>query len=191
MASAHKLRFGQDLILYNLELSESVDGFDGEAHKEAWNEDPIWQGVRENVEGITGIRDWAEAFFAAAVIFEPLVGELFRSEFIMQVAAPQGDFVTPTLMGAGESDTARDARVARALFGMLANDEQHGEQNRKTMDGWLREWAPRSIAAGRAMQPIWSQPGEKVIRFEDSMEHARRRFDEVLADLNLNAKELD
>ncbi len=32
----------------------------------------------------------------------------------MQVAAPQGDFVTPTLMGAGESDTARDARVARA-----------------------------------------------------------------------------
>ena len=109
----------------------------------------------------------------------------------MQVAAPQGDFVTPTLMGAGESDTARDARVARALFGMLANDEEHGEHNRKTMDGWLREWTPRSIAAGRAMQPIWSQPGEKVIRFEDSMEHARRRFDEVLADLNLDAKEID
>jgi len=94
-------------------------------------------------------------------------------------------------MGAGEADTARDARVARALFGMLANDSEHGEHNRKTMDGWLRDWAPRSIAAGRAMQPIWSQPGEKVIRFEDSMEHARRRFDEVLADLNLNAKELD
>ncbi len=67
VASAHKLRFGQDMILYNLELSESVEGFDGEAHKEAWNNDPIWQGVRENVEGITGIRDWAEAFFAATV----------------------------------------------------------------------------------------------------------------------------
>ena len=90
VASAHKLRFGQDLILYNLELSESVDGFDGDAHKEAWISDPIWQGVRENVEGITGIRDWAEAFFAAAVIFEPLVGELFRSEFIMQVGGAAG-----------------------------------------------------------------------------------------------------
>jgi len=191
VASAHKLRFGQDMILYNLELSESVDGFDGAAHKDAWKNDPIWQGVRENVEGITGIRDWAQAFFVAAVIFEPLVGELFRSEFIMQVAAPQGDFVTPTLMGAGEADTARDARVARTLFGMLANDEEHGEHNRRTMDGWLREWTPRSIAAGRAMQPIWSQPGEKVIRFEDSLEHARRRFDEVLGDLHLNAKELD
>ncbi len=191
VASAHKLRFGQDLILYNLELTESVEGFDGEAHKEAWNDDPIWQGVRENVEGITGIRDWAEAFFAAAVVFEPLVGELFRSEFIMQAAAPQGDFVTPTLMGAGEADTARDARVARALFSMLADDEKHGEENQATMSAWLKEWTPKSIAAGRAMQPIWSQPGEKVIRFEDSMEHSRRRFDEILAPFHLDSKELD
>ena len=51
VASAHKLRFGQDLILYNLELSESDRGFDGAAHKDAWNNDPVWQGVRENVEG--------------------------------------------------------------------------------------------------------------------------------------------
>ncbi len=190
VASAHKLRFGQDLILYNLELSENVDGFDGDAHKDAWNNDPIWQGVRENVEGITGIRDWAEAFFVATVVFEPLVGELFRSEFIMQAAAPQGDFVTPTLMGAGESDTARDARVSRALFGMLAHDEKHGEENQATMMGWLKEWTPKSLSAGRTMQPIWSQPGEKVIRFEESLEHAQGRFDEILAEFNLNSKEL-
>jgi len=190
VASAHKLRFGQDLILYNLELSESVDGFDGDAHKDAWNNDPIWQGVRENVEGITGIRDWAEAFFVATVIFEPLVGELFRSEFIMQAAAPQGDFVTPTLMGAGESDTARDLRVARALYGMLAHDEKHGEENRATMTGWLKEWTPKSLEAGRTLQPIWSQPGEKVIRFEESLEHSTSRFDEILGEFNLNSKEL-
>jgi propane 2-monooxygenase small subunit len=190
VASAHKLRFAQDLILYNLDLSESIDGFDGQAHKEAWVNDPIWQGVRENVERLTAVRDWAEAFFASAVVFEPLVGELFRSEFVMQVAAPQGDFVTPTLMGAGEADTARDARVARRLYSMLANDEQHGEQNQATMQSWLEEWTPRSIAAGRAMQPIWSQPGEKVIRFEESLEHAQRRFAEILSDFHLNAKEL-
>ena len=190
VASAHKLRFGQDLILYNLELTENVDGFDGEAHKDAWNNDPIWQGVRENVEGITGIRDWAEAFFVATVIFEPLVGELFRSEFIMQAAAPQGDFVTPTLMGAGESDTARDLRVARALYGMLAHDEKHGEENQATMTGWLKEWTPKSLEAGRTLQPIWSQPGEKVIRFEESLEHSTSRFDEILGEFNLNSKEL-
>jgi propane monooxygenase small subunit len=190
VASAHKLRFGQDMILYNLELSEEIEGFDGEAHKEAWNADPIWQGVRRNVEEITAVRDWAEAFFAASVVFEPLVGELFRSEFVMQAAALQGDFVTPTLMGAGESDTARDARVSRALFSMLADDDEHGESNRRTMQGWLSEWAPKSLAAARELQPIWSQPGEKVIRFEESMEHARNRFDERLTALSLDGKDL-
>jgi propane 2-monooxygenase small subunit len=124
-------------------------------------------------------------------VFEPLVGELFRSEFVMQVAAPQGDFVTPTLMGAGESDTARDWRGSRALFKMLSDDEQHSEANRATMQSWLDTWAPYSVAAARALQPIWSQPGEKVIRFEQSLEHSRRRFNEVVAELNLNPKELD
>ena len=190
VASAHKLRFGQDLILYNLELTDSIEGFDGEAHKDAWDNDPIWQATRENVEQITAVRDWAQAFFAATVVFEPLVGELFRSEFIMQDAAPQGDFVTPTLMGAGESDTARDNRVSRALFGMLSNDEKFGEENRATMQSWLAEWVPKSNAAARALQPIWSQPGEKVIRFEESLERSHQRFTEVLDDLHLDAKEL-
>jgi propane monooxygenase small subunit len=191
VASAHKLRFGQDLILYNLELSEEIEGFDGSAHKDAWIDDPVWQGTRENVERITAARDWAEAFFAAAVVFEPLVGELFRSEFVMQVAAPQGDFVTPTLMGAGEADTARDQRVARTLYRMLSDDETFSAENRATMQSWLDKWTPLSVAAGRAMQPIWSQPGEKVIRFEDSLEHAKRRFDDLVGALNLKTKDLD
>jgi propane monooxygenase small subunit len=59
------------------------------------------------------------------------------------------------------------------------------------MQGWLERWTPQSIAAGRTLQPVWSQPGEKVIRFEESLEHARRRFEEIVAELNLNAKEFD
>ncbi len=41
------------------------------------------------------------------------------------------------------------------------------------------------------MQPIWSQPGEKVIRFEDSFEHAERRYAEVVGELNLNVTEVN
>ena len=57
----------------------------------------------------------------------------------MQVAAPHGDFVTPTIMGAGESDAAREQRVARALFRMLTDDEAHGAENKETMQGWLED----------------------------------------------------
>jgi propane monooxygenase small subunit len=185
VGATHKLRFAQDLILYNLEVSEQAKEFDGTAHKKSWQEDPIWQGTRENVEKLTGVRDWAEAFFGTAVVFEPLVGELFRSGFVMQVAAPQGDFVTPVLMGTAENDAAREQRGARALFRMLIDDEEHGEANRKVMQGWLEEWVPVSINAGKQLQPIWSLPSEKVVRFEDALDRSRERFSDLLEDLTL------
>ena len=103
--SARKIRFAQDLALYNLTLSEEIEGFDGSAHVDAWNSDSEWQGARKLTEALTAVEDdWGEAMFATNVVFEPLVGELFRSNLVMQSAAPNGDFVTPTVMGAGEND---------------------------------------------------------------------------------------
>jgi propane monooxygenase small subunit len=191
VAAAHKLRFAQDLILYNLEVSEEIEGFDGAAHKETWQSDPIWQPTREAVEGLTGVRDWAEAFFATAVVFEPLVGELFRSGFVMQAAAINGDFVTPTVIGTGEADVAREQRGARALFGMLADDEAHGAANKAVMQEWLSQWTPACVAAAKQLQPIWSQPSEKVVRFDDAYDRSRTRFEGLLSDMGLETpKEL-
>jgi propane 2-monooxygenase small subunit len=191
VAAAHKLRFAQDLILYNLEVSEQVDSFDGAAHRAVWQEDPVWKGTRENVERLTATRDWAEAYFATTLVFEPLVGELFRSHFVMQTAAPQGDYVTPTLIGAGEADVARDQRGARRLYKMLADDPEHGAENRAVLQKWLDAWAPLSVKAGLDLQPIWSQVSEKVVTFAQSRERAQTRFTELLDELGLsNAKEL-
>jgi propane monooxygenase small subunit len=106
-------------------------------------------------------------------VFEPLVGELFRSGFVMQVAALHGDFVTPTIMGAGESDAAREQRGARALYRMLADDEAHGARTRRSCRAGCEDGGG---AIGRAqLQPIWSQISEKVVRFEDSLERSRGR----------------
>ena len=87
--SMHRIRAAQDLALYNLTLSEEIEGFDGTAHLETWNSDPAWQGVREVAEQLTAIDDWCEAIFAANVVFEPLVGELFRSQLVQQAAPAQ------------------------------------------------------------------------------------------------------
>jgi propane 2-monooxygenase small subunit len=187
VGAAHKLRFAQDLILYNLTLSEEVKGFNGAIHRQTWQEDPVWQLTREFVERLTGVRDWAEQWFVTAIVFEPLLGELFRSGFVMQVAALHGDFVTPTIMGAGESDAAREQRGARALYRMLAEDETHGEENRSIMQGWLRSWSEDAVSAARQLQPIWSQVSEKVVRFEDSLERSRGRLQTLVAEVGLEA----
>jgi propane 2-monooxygenase small subunit len=103
----------------------------------------------------------------------------------MQVAALHGDFVTPTIMGAGESDAAREQRGARALYGMLASDPAHGAGNREIMQGWLASWTGDAVAAARQLQPIWSQLSEKVVRFEDSFERSQGRMASLLSDIGL------
>jgi propane monooxygenase small subunit len=189
----HRIRSAQDLALYNLSLTEEVPGFDGSAHLQTWNEDPAWQGVRATAEALTNIWDWGEAVFAANVVFEPLVGELFRSNLVQQAAPANGDFVTPTLVGAEEYDYAeRDLRYTRALFEPLVRDREFAAQNTELMRSWLQNWVPKCLEAARTLQPLWSQPDAKPPRFEDGLDRAKNRFTGILSDLGLpTPKELN
>ncbi|MGH3615595.1 MAG: toluene hydroxylase [Pseudonocardia sp.] len=192
--SAHKIRFAQDLALYNLTLSEEIDGFDGTAHLDAWNNAPEWQGARKVTEALTAVDDdWGESIFATNVVFEPLVGELFRSNLVQQYAAANGDFVTPTVIGAGENDYAqRDLRWTKACFAPLVTDREFADHNTEIMTGWLSKWVPTCLEAARTMQPMWSQPDAKPTRFEDSLDRAKSRFSGIVTDLGLTPpKELE
>ena len=191
--SAHKIRFAQDLALYNLTLSEEIEGFDGSAHVDAWNNDPAWQGARKLCEALTAVEDdWGEAIFATNIVFEPLIGELFRSGLVMQAAAGNGDYVTPTVVGAGEVDYAqRDLRWSQRCFGPLVQDREFADHNKQVMNGWLSHWVPQALEAARTMQPLWSQPDAKPPRFEDTLDRAKNRFAGILNDLGLETpKEL-
>lgn len=190
--AAHKLRFAQDLALFNLDLSESGVDFDGTAHKEVWQSAPEWQATREVVERLTAVGDWCELLFATNVVFEQLVGSLFRSDLIMQIAARNGDYITPTIVGTGEHDYDRDLSYTRALFRMLTRDEEVGDANKELFAGWLSTWVPRCLDAARALQPIWSQPADKAVTFATSLDVARDQFRSLLEEIGLDVpKELD
>jgi propane monooxygenase small subunit len=120
-------------------------------------------------------------------VFEPLVGELFRSSLVQQASPGNGDFVTPTVMGAGEYDyAARDLRYTKAMFELLTNDKEFADYNKQIIDQWLTTWVPRCIRAAREMQPLWSQPDFKPPRFEDCLDRAKNRFSGILSELSLN-----
>jgi propane monooxygenase small subunit len=184
--SMHRIRFAQDLALYNLTLTEEIEGFDGTAHIQAWNSDPCWQGVRKVTEQLTCVDDWAEAVFATNIVFEPLVGELFRSHLVQQAAPGNGDFVTPTVVGVGEHDYAvRDLRWTTAMLQLLTEDREFAEHNKALMGQWLSTWVPRCLLAARALQPLWSQTDAKPPRFEDGLDRVKSRFTGILTDLGL------
>ena len=184
--AAHKMRFAQDLALFNLDLSEADVSFDGSAHVEVWKNAPEWQPTREVVEQLTAVSDWCELLFATNIVFEQLVGSLFRTELVMQISARNGDYITPTIVGTGEHDYDRDLNYTRMLFQLLTHDPEYGEANRALFDEWMAVWVPRCLAAARALQPIWSQPADKAVTFATSLEAASAKFTVLLESLGLD-----
>jgi len=111
---------------------------------------------------------------------------------VMQAAPRNGDFCTPTVIGAEEYDFAeRDLRYTIPIFHLLTNDREFADHNKGLLSGWLSTWTGRALAAARTMQSLWSLPDAKPPRFEDSLDAAKNRFAGILNDVNLDApKEL-
>jgi propane monooxygenase small subunit len=163
--ASYKLRLAQDITLYLSELGLDLPELDASAGKRHWLEDPIWQKAREAIEGVMGTNDYMEQYFATNVVVEPLVCELFRSGFIMQVAAGQNDFMTPAVISAGEADYERNLANTVELLSILTADTKHGADNRSILEGWLKDHAERAVAAAQQLQPIWSLPTSKRAQF--------------------------
>ncbi len=186
--SSYKLRFSQDLTLYLGELALDLEGFDLDAGKQHWMENPTWQGTRHAIEAIMGANDYLEQYFAANVIFEPLVAELFRSGMVLQLAASQNDFMTPSVVSAAEGDYERNLANTVELFTMLTQDEAHGEANRKILVGWAEKHGQLATEAANLLQPIWSQPRVKVAQFTDAVEQSHNRLRAISAQIGFDAR---
>ncbi|WP_300056179.1 aromatic/alkene monooxygenase hydroxylase subunit beta [uncultured Roseobacter sp.] len=184
--SSYKLRLSQDITLYLAEIGMDIEGWDDDLGKKTWLEDPIWQPTREAVESIMGCEDYLEQYFVINLIFEPLVGELFRSGFLMQAAAANNDFITPPVISAAEADYERNLANTIDLMYLLATDEQHGADNKALMQSWVKKHGDLADKAAAALQPIWSQPHSKPVSFEDVKAVSHERLGQILNELGLS-----
>ncbi len=184
--SSYKLRFSQDLTLYLGEVGLDIEGgIDRDAGKKHWMEDPIWQGTRRAIEEIMAGSDYLEQYVAINFVFEPLVGELFRSGFILQMAAAHNDFITPSVVSAAEGDYERNLANCVELVHTLLNDRDYSLHNRVIIGEWIEKHAKLAHSAAAQLQPIWSLPRVKVTSFAESFELARNRFNNVLQQCGL------
>lgn len=184
--SSYKLRFAQDLTLYIAEIGMDLPNMDLDAGKEHWLEDPIWQGTRMAIETISGSTDYLEQYFAVNIVFEPLVAELFRSGFIMQCAAANNDFVTPAIVSAAEADFEHNLANAIELFYILGEDDTHGAENKKVMQGWADKYVALCQEAALQLQPIWSKARVKPVTYIDSIAAAENRFQKISTELGIS-----
>ena len=183
--SSYKLRFSQDITLYLSEIGLDLPGFDAAAGKTHWLDDPIWQGTRKSIKSIMGSSDYLEQYFATNAVFEPLVGELFRSGFLMQAASAQNDFITPAVVSAAEADYERNLANTVELFHLLGTDPEYGKHNIELFNRWFATHTKLALDAANQLQPIWSQPRVKVASFADALAHAKNRIKAIASELGL------
>lgn len=183
--SSYKLRLAQDITLYLAEIGMDLEGWDDELGKKTWLDEPVWQGTRRAVETIMGTTDYLEQYFAINIVFEPLVGELFRSGFLMQAAAANNDFVTPAVISAAEADYERNLANAIDLLYLLVSDPQFGKSNKSLFEGWLKKHGALAEDAAKGLQPIWSQPHSKPVAFADVKEKSAERLAMIVGELGL------
>ena len=184
--SSYKLRLAQDITLYLAEIGMDIPGWNDELGKKAWLEDGAWQGTREAVETIMGTEDYLEQYFAINIVFEPLVGELFRSGFLMQVAAANHDFITPAVISAAEADYERNLANTIDLMYLLAHDEKHASHNQALFKAWLKRHRALADKAAQGLQPIWSTPHSKPVSFDDVRAQSHERIGKIIGELGLN-----
>jgi propane monooxygenase small subunit len=183
--SSYKLRLSQDITLFLAEIGMDIDGWDDEAGKKAWLEDPMWQGTRECIETIMGTEDYLEQYFAINLVFEPLVGELFRSGFLMQAGAANNDFMTPSVITSAEGDYERNLANTIDLIHLLVTDEKFGTSNQTLFQGWVKKHAALAEKAAKLLQPLWSMPHSKPISFDEARIVSEERFAKILGEINL------
>ena len=183
--SSYKMRFAQDLTLYLGDIGLDIPGFDAEIGKKQWLDDPIWQPTRQLIETIGGETDYLAKYFAINIVFEPLVGELFRSGFIMQMAAAQNDFLTPTVVSSAEGDYQRNLANTVELLHMLVSDSAHSAHNIGLFNSWLKTYGDLAVRAAKNLQPLWSLPHTKVAQFEGAYATAVERMQTITSQLGL------
>ena len=150
VGAVHKLRFAQDIILYNLEVSEQIEGFDGSAHKDVVAERPDLAGrARERREADRHPR------LGAGVLRDGGRLRAARRRAVPQRVRHAGRGAAGRLRHAGDHGLRRGrhapaSSAARArCSGCSPTTSSTAPPTSELMQSWLDEWIPVSLA-GRA-----------------------------------------
>ncbi len=184
--ASYKLRLSQDITLYLGDIGLDIP-IDEPAGKQTWLEHPAWQGTRRAVEAILAGTDHLEVYFAVNIVFEVLVGELFRTGFILRAAPLHNDSVTPMVVSAAADDYRRNLANTLTLMKLLSGDATHSEHNKAVMQQWLQTYLPLCLEAAAALEPIWALSTKGDLSYPAAVAEARYRFKDILTEIGIGA----
>jgi toluene monooxygenase system protein E len=144
--AADEARLMQRIAYRTAELRKHRDGHRfGAQEREAWENDPVWQGFRELLENALVAWDWGECFVALNLVAKPAFDEA-TLRMMSQAASNSGDELLHQLCLSHRGDVTRSRRWTGALLAHLAETSH----NRAVVASWLERWVPLADKALRS-----------------------------------------
>lgn len=155
-----RMRHAQDVVLYLMELEDSIPGFQEQDPKELWLRGEAYQPARRMTEELMVLQDWGELAVAVNLIVDPIFSEMGISQLLRRHAAQHGDYITPAIVMSVERDRRRNqAWTAELVKMVLAEEVSARDQNRRLIQEWVERWTPRAVAAARGLMPLFDRLG--------------------------------
>ena len=183
--ASDKVRHQQDIVHLIFELQEALPAYSDAQARPAWMTSPALVPIRECIECLINSDDWAEIVIVLGLVFEPLVGDLFKIEFMSRNASNNGDAVTPMILANARRDSKYHLQIVQALVSMVQADASHGVANKKIIRNWLLKWTPMCEQAAQAMQPVFEIEGIVAGPFDPALSQVKQAQASLVEGLGL------
>jgi toluene monooxygenase system protein E len=125
----------------------------GSRARQTWQDDPIWQPLREIIEMLLVTWDWGEALVALEFVLKPAFDELFMTQF-GRLARAAGDDGLDRIFFSLNEDCAWHRAWSGSLIQTAIRDTP---ESALVVQGWIENWAPLISRAISAFLPIFDE----------------------------------
>ncbi len=166
--AADEMRRVQRLAYRMRQLQVTHSQF-GRTAQQTWQDDPIWQPLREVIETLLVTWDWGEALVALQFVLKPALDELFMTQF-GRLARAGGDDVLDRMFFSLNEDCAWHRAWSGSLLLTAIRDTP---ASIPAVERWIETWVPRVSRAIAAFHPI----------FDEMLPGGEARFATVLGEI--------
>lgn len=119
----------------------------GQDSQTIWEQDPLWQPLREVIEQLLITYDWSEAFIALNLVLKPLLDRFFMIQF-SHLAKKEGDYLLAEIFFSLYKDCQWHQEWSTALVRMIIEDFP---ENQRVILHSIKKWYPFVF---RAVSPM-------------------------------------
>lgn len=182
MQAGDEIRRVQRIAYRTRLLQLAYPGF-AENSKALWEEDALWQPLREAIEKLLIAYDWGESFAGLNLVLKPMVDELFMTH-LSELGRREGDYILGELFFSLNHDCRWHRDWSQALVKMAVEDTP---ANKGVLQGWINKWYPLAERAVTAFEPVFEEmPGRpKTLAFAEVVQQIKKDYSQYLNSMGL------